>query len=220
MIFLSVAIPLGSAILIYGLASVFRRVAAQLSDIIGNIASASLLILSVLWVVQQHVHGPVIYHMGGWRTPIGINLVLDGLSGLIVFTISIVSFLVTLYSIDYMKTFTSKAKYYTLLLFMIAGMNGVALSGDIFNLYVFMEIAAIASYSLVAFSTEHESLEAAFKYMVLGGIASALILFGIATIYASTGHLNMAYISRFLAEGTSRPLVFFCSVLFMFGFGL
>lgn len=220
MIFLSVVIPLGSAMVIYALGTIFKRAGAHISDIIGNLTTGTLLFISIRWIILQYSHGPIIYYMGGWRPPFGINLVLDGLSGFMLFTISLISFLVTVYSIDYMKAFTSKAKYYSLLLFMITGMNGVALSGDMFNLYVFLEIAAIASYSLVAFGTEHESLEAAFKYLVLGGIASVFILFGVAVLYAKTGHLNMAYISQSIATNNPKALILFCSALFMFGFGL
>lgn len=220
MVFLSVAIPLGSAIVIYVLGTIFRKASSQISDIVGNLATGTLLFISVIWIVHQHSQGPIIYRMGGWVSPIGISLVLDGLSAFILLTIALISFLVTFYSIDYMRAFTSKPKYYSLLLFMITGMNGVALSGDMFNLYVFLEIAAIASYALVAFSTEHESVEAAFKYMVLGGIASVFILFGIAVVYAKTGHLNMAFVSYTIASGNHKALVLFCSALFMFGFGL
>ena len=220
MLFLSVAIPLISAIVIYALGAISPRVGSRLSDILANLATGALLAISVIWIIYQRNHGPLISFSGGWRPPLGINVVLDGLSTFILLTISLISFLVTLYSVDYMKGFTSKVKYYTLLLFMIGGMNGVALTGDMFNLYVFLEVAAIASYGLVAFTTEHESLEAAFKYMVLGGIASVFILFSIAVMYAYTGHLNMAYVSQAIAANEPKTLILFCSALFIFGFGL
>jgi multicomponent Na+:H+ antiporter subunit D len=103
---------------------------------------------------------------------------------------------------------------------MVAGMNGVVLSGDMFNLFVFLEIASIASYALVGFGCEHEELEASFKYMVLGSIASMFILFGIGLVYGNTGSLNMAYISKAIAvTGLNRGLVFALG-LFVAGFGL
>jgi len=103
---------------------------------------------------------------------------------------------------------------------MIAGMNGVVLSGDIFNLFVFLEIASLASYALVGFGCEHEELEASFKYMVLGSIASAFILFAVALVYGNTGSLNMAYISKAIqSSGMNNGLAFALS-LFIAGFGL
>ncbi len=70
-----------------------------------------------------------------------------------------------LYSIDYMNHYGSKANYYALLLMMVAGMNGLVLVTDLFQVYLFLEVAAVASYALVAFGLEHDELEAAFKYL-------------------------------------------------------
>jgi multicomponent Na+:H+ antiporter subunit D len=103
---------------------------------------------------------------------------------------------------------------------MVTGMNGVVLTGDMFNLYVFMEIAAIASYALVGFGCEHEELEASFKYMVLGTIASSLILIAIAFTYALTGTLNMAHVAQSLAGAEMTTPLVFVFALFITGFGL
>jgi len=103
---------------------------------------------------------------------------------------------------------------------MIAGMNGVVLSGDIFNLFVFLEIASIASYALVGFGCGAEELEAAFKYMVLGSIASIFVLFAVGLVYGNTGSLNMAYIGKAIqASGLNLGLTFALS-LFIAGFSL
>ena len=89
---------------------------------------------------------------------------------------------------------------------MIAGMNGVVITADIFNLFVFLEVAVIASYALVAFGTDKEELEASFKYQVLGGIASLFILFGIGLVYWYTSSLNIADISALMkAKGINSP---------------
>ena len=99
-------------------------------------------------------------------------------------------------------------------------MNGVVISGDMFNMYVFLEIAAIASYALVAFGTEQEELEASFKYAVMGTVASSFILLGIAFLYSYTSTLNMADMSMELIDKGSSPIVLLASVLFLMGFGL
>jgi multicomponent Na+:H+ antiporter subunit D len=118
-----------------------------------------------------------------------------------------------------MTRYTAKGRYYALFLLMVAGMNGVVLTGDMFNLYVFMEIAAIASYALVAFGCQHDELEAAFKYAVLGSVASSFILVGIAIVYSVTGNLNMVEVAARIRLAESRPLVVALG-LFMCGFGL
>lgn len=209
---LFIAIPLGSGFLMLILARIWRRGV----DTFATLATLALVIFSLLALGAE----PMIYKMGSWMPPLGINLVLDGLSTLLLLTISVISFLVVIFSINYMTQYTSKNLYYTLLMLMIAGMNGVVLSGDMFNMYVFLEIAAIASYALVAFGCEHEELEASFKYIILGGLASSLILFGIALMYNTTGTLNMADMADTIASNGINKVMFFAAALFLMGFGL
>jgi multicomponent Na+:H+ antiporter subunit D len=99
-------------------------------------------------------------------------------------------------------------------------MNGIIVTGDLFNLFVFLEIASIASYALVAFGTEAEELEASFKYAIMGSVASSFILLGIALLYSYTSTLNMADISQVLSSKPQGMLVNFIAVLFLAGFGL
>jgi len=146
--------------------------------------------------------------------------VLDGLSSLLLLAIGVVSFAAMLFSVRYMEQYTAKAKYLSLFLLMVAGMNGVVLSGDIFNLFVFLEIASIASYALVGFGCGSEELEASFKYMVLGSIGSIFILFAVALVYGNTGSLNMAYISRAIQVSGLNTGLAFALALFIAGFGL
>ena len=92
-----------------------------------------------------------VYHMGAWATPIGIDLRLDPLASLLLVAANLVGLAAGLYSVEYMRRYTAKHGYYALFLFLVAGINGVVLAGDLFNLYVFLEVAAVASYALVAF---------------------------------------------------------------------
>ena len=103
---------------------------------------------------------------------------------------------------------------------MLAGLNGVILSGDLFNLYVFLEIASICAYTLVAFGIEAEQLEASFKYAIMGALASILILLGIGLLYSYTSTLNMADMAVALSAKPQGFLVGFVSILFLAGFGL
>ncbi len=208
-----IAIPLITAFLL----PVFGKKGKTVATVLANVATISLLVLAVFSVGQSRV-----YEIGKWSIPLGINLVLDGLSSLLLLAISVVSAAAMLFSARYMEQYTAKAKYLTLFLLMVAGMNGVVLSGDIFNLFVFLEIASLASYALVGFGCEHEELEASFKYMVLGSIASIFILFAVALVYGNTGSLNMAYISKAIQSpdlGLNAGLMF-ALALFIVGFGL
>jgi len=212
---LFVAIPLGTAFLI----PMIARKLKWAPDLLGNAAMLGLCAMAFATVGQTGI-----YHMGGWstlggfKTPLGIDLRLDGLSSLMLMAVNLIGLAAALFSVDYMKRYTDKGRYYSLFLLMVAGMNGVVLTGDLFNLFVFMEVAAISSYALVAFGCEHDELEASFKYAVLGSVASAFILIGIALLYGITGTLNMAHAAGNLAGG-GLPLLL-ATGLFMCGFGL
>jgi len=211
---LMVAIPLGTAFFI----PMVSRKNQRVPDLLGNLCTFALFLLSLCLI--RFV--PQVYFMGGWKPPFGITLVLDGLSSFMLILVNLVTFLITLYSISYMELYTSKLRYYSLLLLMLAGMNGVILTGDIFNLFVFLEIAVISAYALTGFGTEAEELEASFKYLVLGSVSSVFILLGIAFIYSLTGSLNLADISQKLAGGRlfQSPALWFAIILFLYGFGM
>ncbi|MDH5683837.1 MAG: proton-conducting transporter membrane subunit, partial [candidate division WOR-3 bacterium] len=217
---LFVILPLAGAFIVYLIGSVFKKIGAQFSDIVANLIIAGLFILSLFVLFKIANEKSIIYFVGGWRPPFGITLVLDGIGAFLLVIITGIGLLSSFFSIDYMNRFAAKHKFYALFLLMIAGMAGISMTGDLFNMFVFIEIAAIASYALVAFGTEHEELEAAFKYMVMGEIASLLILLSIAVIYASTGTLNMADISLVIHNHQGQALVIFPSILFIIGFGL
>ena len=196
---LFVALPLAVALLI----QLVAREHPSLSGLLTNLAMLGLVLMSCLTI-----GGGGLYHLGGWPTPIGIDLRLDNLATLLLLVINIVGLAVALYSVDYMRRYTASSHFYSLFLLMVTGMNGVVLAGDLFNLYVFLEVAAVASYSLVAFGCAHEELEASFKYIVLGSLSSALILIGVALVYGITGTLNMAQMSSRIAEtGMDAPLL-------------
>jgi multicomponent Na+:H+ antiporter subunit D len=144
----------------------------------------------------------------------------DGLSLFILLIINLIGLTTALFSVDYIKTFTAESNFYTLFGLMVTGMNGVAITGDIFNLIVFLEIAVIAAYSLVAFGIEKEELEASFKYQVLGGIASLLLIFGIGILYWYTGTLNIADIGNLIRSSPSSKVIIFIQIIFLSGFGL
>jgi multicomponent Na+:H+ antiporter subunit D len=214
---LFVALPMAGAFLI----SILPKKIKLLPDIIGNMVTTLLLAFAVYALWLSNIYGVMQYSVGAWKPPIGISLVLDGLSVFMLFIINLVAFCVSVYSINYMEQFTDKWKFYALFLLMIAGMNGVVMTGDIFNLFVFLEITSIASYALVAFGTERHELEAAFKYAVMGSVGSLFILLSIVFLYSYTATLNMADIGRaIMAEKGSSSVIVLVSGLLLMGFGL
>ncbi|KAF2956312.1 proton-conducting transporter membrane subunit [Marinitoga sp. 38H-ov] len=121
--------------------------------------------------------------IGGWKPPFGINLVADQYSifGLIVLNI--------VFALTVFASFSSVKKYSTVLLVSLASLNGLLLTGDLFNLFVFLEIASISGYIL---STMTKKYKGTFNYIVLGALGSNLYLLGLIILYATVGTLNMA----------------------------
>jgi len=213
---LFVSIALAGAFLTSILGKRFKR----LPDMIGTVTTFLLLWLSLKAVATVARQGTMIYSVGAWKPPIGIAMVMDSLTSFMLVTVNLVAFTIALFSIDYMKRFTSKWKFYTLFLLMLGGMNGVIVTGDIFNMFVFLEIAFVASCALVAFGTEKQELEAAFKYAIMGTVGSLFILLGIVFLYSFTSTLNMADMANILAGKGTPNIVLMVSVLFIMGFGL
>ena len=213
-----VIIPLAAAFVMVMLSRIDER--AQ--DLFAAITGFAMLLLSVFTVfaVGKAPSNILVHKVGGWTPPVGVSMVVDGLASLMLLIVGIVAFFVAVYSTGYMKQYTDKWKFYTLFFIMLAGINGVIVAGDIFNLYVFLEIAAIAAYFLVAYGTGAEELEASFKYAVMGTVASCFIFLGIAFLYGYTSTLNMADMSLVIGIKGAGRIIPFVSVLFLMGFGL
>lgn len=210
-----VMIPLGAAFLI----TVIGKKARGLDKALSSISSASLLAISA-WVAIVVTKAGILVYKTGWAPPGGISLVVDGLSAFMLVTVNIAALMIIIYSVDYIRKYTDEWKFYCLFMVMLAGINGVLIAGDIFNLYVFLEIAAIAAYCLVAFGTGADELEASFKYAIMGSVASVFILLGIAFLYSMTSTLNMADIAKVLSDRGDANALRFVAVMFLGGFAL
>lgn len=210
-------VPLSAAFLI----AMIGRKKENIASTIAMIATAWLFVASIIAFFRLPQEGGlIIRNTSGWNAPFTISLVLDNLSSFMLIVISLISLTSAFYALQYINHFTGKWNFFALFMLMIAGMNGVVLTGDFFNLYVFMEISLISAYSLVAFGTEAEELEAAFKYATMGTITSIMILFGIGILYSFTSTLNMADVGLQLQRGSFPKLVYLVYGLFIAGFGL
>lgn len=130
------------------------------------------------------------YIIGGWAPPYGINLVVNDITRLFLLTINII-FLLALMTTS-AEVIKKPEKNSIAFMLSLAAVNGILLTGDLFNLFVFLEISAVAAYIMASSGTEAVSKLASFKYLILGSIASSFYLLGVVVIYASTGTLNMA----------------------------
>ena len=155
------------------------------------------------------------YALGGWQIPLGITLLVDGLS----YFFSLIATLLMILSIIF--SINKEGMHHFFLLLLYVGMIGVIYTQDLFNMYVFYEILAISSYILVT-SDIRGSLKASLKYLFLGSIASAFFLLGIGILYGQTGTLNLDLIAFRIPEILQdNPLTIgLVASLFLFAFGI
>ena len=217
MIFLFIGLPLVVAALLPLLGKLSKRF---LPDLLANAVFLVLFVLAVTSGRQMISQGPVLKQLDWLGEALSIQVAVDGFSLFMLMAIALLTLAVGLFSINYMEHYGAKANYYALLLMMMAGMNGLVLVTDLFGVYLFLEVAAIASYALVAYGLEHDELEASFKYLLLSVIASAAILLAITVIFGMTGSLGFAAVAEGLRTLEAKAVVGFCSALFIMGFGL
>ena len=154
-------------------------------------------ILNLRFVLTQ---GPIEYALGGWTAPLGIAWLNDSIAALIALTISVVSLITIVYGRVVVTTGLEKSvPYYTLILIMMSGLVGLIFAADLFNVFVFLEVAALTGYALVA-ASGGKALVYALRYLLLGSFGATLYLLGLSHLYVATGTLNMADLSDRLPE--------------------
>ncbi len=163
-----------------------------------------LLATGVSWVVlaiaagvlgQVLATGTISYTMGGWDPPWGIELRIDVLNALIVLIVSGIGAAVTPFagaSAQKEVGESRSALFYCLFLLAYTGLLGIAVTGDIFNMFVFLEISSLSSYALIALGRDRRALTAAYQYLIMGTIGATFFLIGVGLLYSLTGTLNIA----------------------------
>jgi len=152
--------------------------------------------------------GTIHYHLGGWAPPFGIEYVVDHLNAMMLVIISVISLVVAVYSYQSIQQeLPGRAVFfYSVFLLQVAGFLGIVITGDLFNLYVFLEIASLAGYALIAIGEDGAPL-ATFRYIVMGTIGASFYLLGVGYIYISTGSLNMADVHQLLQPLQSSKVI-------------
>ncbi|SHJ97565.1 Na+/H+ antiporter subunit D [Desulforamulus aeronauticus] len=158
--------------------------------------------------------------IGGWEAPFGIVLVIDMFSGLLILTTSIVSFGCILFAFNSIGLEREQFYFYPFMLFLITGVNGSFLTGDLFNLFVCFEVMLISSYVLISLGGTKVQLRESIKYVLINIMSSTMFLLGIAYLYAITGTLNMAHLSVRIAEVGQQGLLTTVAILFLVVFSL
>ena len=181
-----------------------------LSWFFATFVSAFAFVSSWQLLMMALSEGVISYAVGNWPPPWGIELRVDAANAFVLLAVSAVSTLVLIYSkVSIEKEIDSSqhSLYYTAHLLCLAGLSGILVTGDAFNLFVFLEISSLATYTLVSLASDRRCLTAAFRYLVMGTIGATFILIGVGMLYMKTGTLNMIDLAgRIDILGSSRTI--------------
>lgn len=180
----------------------------------------------IAFTVMGQKSNPIIYSMGGWKAPWGIELKIDSLGAFFLLAVAIVSFPIALFAKGNLTEEVGNSgrvtRFYVLYLLLVGALVGMAFTNDLFNVYVLVEVATLSCCGLVSARNHPRAAEATFTYLILATLGSALVMGGIGFIYIVTGHLNMGFASQELARiwQENPHVVWLAASFFLVGFGV
>ncbi len=191
---------------------VIPLMAGPLCMLLRNSKVAFGITLAVVWgclwiaiqLLLQVIDGGVIsYQLGGWEPPWGIEYRIDYLNGFVLVLVALIGAV----SVPYMSKSAAQeirpeklTLFYTAFLLCFTGLLGIAITGDAFNVFVFLEVSSLSAYALIAMGRDRRALTSAFRYLIMGSVGATFIVIGIGLMYAMTGTLNMADLATRLPE--------------------
>ena len=184
---------------------------ASLAWTIAFLASACATAAAAILAYQTLHHGPISYHMGGWAPPWGIEYAVDSANAFILLLVSSIATVVLLYcpsSVSKEIRAGREHMFYCMFILCLTGLLGIAITGDAFNVFVFLEISSLSSYALIAMGSQRKALTASFQYLIMGTIGATFFLIGVGLLYMITGTLNLADLQTRIPQiQDSRPLL-------------
>ena len=209
-------------------------IAAPLTVLIGSrrlawpiafAASAAATAIAFALLMQVIGGGVISYHLGGWAPPIGIEYRVDATNAFVLLLVSGISTVVLIYARVSVAAEVPRRQhtlFYTAYLLCLTGLLGVAVTGDAFNVFVFLEISSLSTYVLIAQGAyrDKRALTAAFDYLIMGTIGATFFVIGIGLLYMATGTLNMADIAERIAQQGSNRTVQSAFAFIVVGVGL
>jgi len=152
---------------------------------------------------QTMAAGEIHYELGGWAAPYGIEYVVDPVNAWVVVIVALIGALVAPYarvSVEREITEDRIPLFYAAFILCLTGLLGIAVTGDVFNVFVFLEISSLSAYALIALGSDRRALTASFQYLIMGSVGATFIVIGIGLMYVMTGTLNMADLADRLPE--------------------
>ncbi len=188
----------------------------RLVALFGTIAT---LVSAMFLLAKVYTDGIQVVTLGSWDAPFGISMVSDLFSAMLVVTTSLIVLFIVIYSFPTIGLRREQSFYYPAVLFLMTGVNGAFTTGDIFNLFVFVEVLLMASYALIVHGGERQQLRESIKYLLVNIISSALFVAAVAFLYSVTGTLNMADLAVKIPQIDNTGILTVIAVLFLVVFG-
>lgn len=187
----------------------------------GVALSCALISITVLTHVLDG--SQVIYELGGWRPPWGIEYKIDSLNAFIATIVSFIAVVTCVFAYRSVPDEIHSSNFglfYAAMQLCLLGLLGIALTGDIFNLFVFLEISSLSSYALISMGKKRQALTAAFSYLILGTIGATFFLIGVGFLFAASGSLNITDIAGRFASFQQMQLVVTAFIFIVLGIAL
>ena len=192
-------------------------------------AGAVTAFFAAIGLLARVLDGEIIrYALGGWAAPWGIEYRVDAVNGLVLLIVAGIGVVVTLFALASVEREVDERRiplFYGAWMLCLCGLLGIAITGDAFNIFVFLEISSLGTYALIAMGSDRRALVSAFRYLIMGSIGASFIVIGIGLLYVETGTLNLADLAErltalhgertvlvafaFLTVGTSLKLALF-----------
>lgn len=214
-ILIPMILPILAGVLLIFLRTYGRLQAWTSIAVLAVVAAAAVYLLNAI-----QTDGILRIDFGGWTPPFGISFVADSFAVLLVLTSSVVTVICLLHALVSTDKELVTMYFYPTVLFLIAGINGSFLSGDIFNLFVCFEVMLLSSYILLTLGGSKRQLREAIKYVSINIVSSWFFLIAIAYLYGAVGTLNFAHLSVRVAENGQEPLLTTISIVFLIVFSL
>ncbi|WP_248548140.1 Na+/H+ antiporter subunit D [Paenibacillus odorifer] len=199
---------------------IFLKERVRLQRIISAVSVFVNIFVAGFIVYQVNTNGIQTLYMGGWRPPYGIVFVADMFSALLVLTAAIVGAACLFFSFASIGEDRERFYYYPFFHFLLTGVFGSFLTGDLFNLFVCFEVLLVASYALIVLGGSKGQMRETLKYVLINVISSSLFVATIAYLYAATGTLNMAHLSMRVAEAGQGGVMNVIAVLLLIVFSI
>lgn len=191
--------------------------------LVSTLVSWSVFVLACGQLIDVSTGNVISYELGGWAPPWGIEYRIDAANALVAIIVSGIAAVTLPYALKSVVCEIPEklhSLFYAAFLLCLTGLLGITQTGDIFNLFVFLEISSLSSYALISLGKQRQALTAAYQYLIIGTIGATFFLIGVGLLYAMTGTLNMADLSQRLPELFGHRTIHTAFAFIMVGFAL